>query len=53
MEYGQVTVDDGKNGRMINNEEAITLTCNVLKNRLGLCLDEFEQSKESSFADRK
>lgn len=41
------------NGRMINNEEAITLTCNVLKNRLGLPLDEFEQSKESSFADRK
>ena len=42
-----------ENGRMINNEEAITLTCNVLKNRLGLSLDEFEQSKESSFADRK
>lgn len=41
------------NGRMINNEEAITLTCNVLKTRLGLSLDEFEQSKESSFADRK
>ena len=41
------------NGRMINNEEAITLTCNVLKNRLGLSLDEFEQSKESSFVDRK
>jgi len=42
-----------ENGRMINNEEAITLTCNVLKNRLGLSLDEFEQSKESSFTDRK
>ncbi len=41
------------NGRMINNEEAITLTCNVLKNRLGVSLDEFEQSKESSFVDRK
>lgn len=41
------------NGRMINNEEAITLTCNVLKKQLGISLDEFEQSKESSFADRK
>ena len=41
------------NGRMINNEEAITLTCNVLKGYLGLPLDEFEQSKESSFLDRK
>lgn len=41
------------NGRMINNEEAITLTCNVLKKRLGLPLDEFEQSKERSFIDRK
>ena len=41
------------NGRMINNEEAITLTCNVLKNRLGVSLDEFEQSKESAFVDRK
>ena len=41
------------NGRMINNEEAITLTCNVLKFHLGLPLDEFEQRKESSFIDRK
>lgn len=41
------------NGRMINNEEAITLTCNVLKKYLGLPLDEFEQSKEHSFVDRK
>lgn len=41
------------NGRMINNEEAITLTCNVLKSYLGLPLDEFEKSKESSFMDRK
>ena len=40
------------NGRMINNEEAITLTCNVLKKRLGLPLDEFEQGKERSFTDR-
>lgn len=41
------------NGRMINNEEAITLTCNVLKKRLGIPLDEFEQRKERSFIDRK
>ena len=41
------------NGRMINNEEAVTLTCNVLKGYLGLPLDEFEQGKESSFLDRK
>ena len=41
------------NGRMINNEEAITLTCNVLKKHLGLPLDEFEQSKEHLFVDRK
>lgn len=41
------------NGRMINNEEAITLTCNVLKKHLGLPLDEFELSKEHSFVDRK
>ena len=41
------------NGRMINNEEAVTLTCNVLKGYLGLPLDEFEQNKESLFLDRK
>ncbi len=41
------------NGRMINNEEAIVLTCNVLKKRLDLPLDEFEQGKERSFLDRK
>jgi len=40
------------NGRMINNEEAITLTCNVLKGYLGLPLDEFEQRKEILFGDR-
>lgn len=43
----------GANGRMINNEEAITLTCNVLKGYLGLPLDEFEQRKENLFLDRK
>lgn len=42
-----------ENGRMINNEEAITLTCNVLKKYLALPLDEFEQSKENAFLDRK
>lgn len=41
------------NGRMVNNEEAITLTCNVLKKHLDLPLDEFEQNKERSFIDRK
>lgn len=41
------------NGRMVNNEEAIVLTCNVLKRHLGLPLDQFEQSKERSFLDRK
>ena len=41
------------NGRMINNEEAIVLTCNILKTRLGLPLDEFEKKKERSFMDRK
>jgi DNA sulfur modification protein DndB len=41
------------NGRMINNEEAITLTCNVLKKHLSLPLDEFEQGKENAFLDRK
>lgn len=40
------------NGRMINNEEAITLTCNVLKKHLGLPLDEVEQRKERAFIDR-
>ena len=41
------------NGRMINNEEAITLTCNVLKHYLNIPLDEFEQAKEDAFLDRK
>ena len=41
------------NGRMINNEEAITLTCNVLKRYLNIPLDEFEQTKETAFLDRK
>lgn len=37
------------NGRMIVNEEAIILTCNVLKKHLGLPLDNFEQTKEQTF----
>lgn len=37
------------NGRMIVNEEAIILTCNILKKHLGLPLDNFEQTKEQTF----
>ena len=37
------------NGRVINNEEAIILTCNVLKQALKLPLDPLEQSKEVAF----
>jgi len=37
------------NGRVINNEEAIVLTCNVLKRALNLPLDQIEQSKEVAF----
>lgn len=38
------------NGRVINNEEAIILTCNILKQCLKLPLDQIEQSKETAFA---
>ena len=41
------------NGRMINSEEAITLTCNMIKQRLDIPLDEFEQDKENAFLNRK
>lgn len=41
------------NGRMINSEEAITLTCNVIKAHLSIPLDEYESNKEQSFMDRK
>ena len=37
------------NGRIINNENAIILTCNVLKNKLNLKLSKNEQLKESEF----
>ena len=37
------------NGRIINNENAIILTCNMLKNKLGLELDKSEQIKELEF----
>ena len=37
------------NGRIINNEEAIILTCNVLKQALKLPLDPLEQNKETAF----
>ena len=38
------------NGRMINNEEAIILTCNALKQELNIPLDESEIKKERAFA---
>lgn len=41
-----------ENGRMINNEKAILLTCNVLKNILGIPLDEGEREKENEFINR-
>ena len=40
------------NGRMINNEEAIILTSNVLKQELGIPLDEQERKKERAFAHK-
>ena len=40
------------NGRMINNEEAIILTCNVLKQELGIPLDDQESKKERAFAHK-
>lgn len=38
-----------ENGRMINNEEAIILTCNEIKKQLGIPLDELEQKREKAF----
>lgn len=40
------------NGRMINNEEAIILTCNALKQELNIPLDEFEAKKEQVFTHK-
>lgn len=40
------------NGRMINNEEAIILTCNVLKQELGIPLDDQEKKKERALAHK-
>lgn len=40
------------NGRMINNEEAIILTCNALKTELNIPLDESESKKERAFAHK-
>jgi hypothetical protein len=37
---------------MINNEEAIILTCNVLKQELGIPLDDQESKKERAFAHK-
>lgn len=47
-EWGRRTIRD--NGRVINNEEAIILTCNVLKQKIGIPLDEMETTKELAFA---
>lgn len=41
-----------ENGRMINNEEAIILTCNALKTALGLPLDDLERRKELAFVGK-
>lgn len=41
-----------ENGRMINNEEAIILTCNALKTALGLPLDDLEKRKELAFVGK-
>lgn len=41
-----------ENGRMINNEEAIVLTCNVIKGLLGIELDPIELKKELAFAGK-
>ena len=35
-----------ENGRMINNEDAIILTCNVVKKNLSIPLDEAETTRE-------
>ena len=40
------------NGRMINNEEAIILTCNILKQELDIPLDDQERKKERAFAHK-
>ena len=41
-----------QNGRMINSEEAIILTCNVIKGLIGIDLDENEQKKEQGFVGK-
>lgn len=41
-----------ENGRMINNEEAIILTCNALKTALGIPLDAQELKKELDRANK-
>ena len=38
-----------ENGRMINNEDAILLTCNAIKEKIGIELDENELKKEIQF----
>jgi len=36
----------GKNGRIVVNESAVILTCNLIKMKLGICLTEQEKEKE-------
>ena len=41
-----------ENGRMINNEDAIILTCNTVKGFLGIPLDEAEKLREETFVKK-
>ena len=41
-----------EDGRMINNENAIILTCNIVKNFLGIPLDEAEKAREKTFVKK-
>lgn len=41
-----------ENGRMINNENAIILTCNIVKNLLEIPLDHSEQAREDDFVKK-
>jgi len=43
----------GSNGRMINNETAIFLTCNVIKKQIGIRLNEEESERERLFNEGK
>ena len=41
-----------KNGKMITNDTAIILTCNLVKNTLGIELDDVELEREQEFTKR-